>query len=433
MISSMQVAGGRYERFVRNCGWVALSVYIFSWFSSLDVSRAAEVVFLLCFIFLWFREPDRKIKYHWVFLVFLAFIALEVFVYFFAIERFPGFADGQVKGARHIAKLFLCITVAWWLRGSVKAAVYLVAIFVAGFLFALLIGFDASQWIMGLQGHRVDFGFTNAQHTAVYFAMALIFSVCWCWCCYQKSTSIVLLLVPGGLVILSMLGVIITQTRAVWLGCFITLLLVAIVAIFLNKKKAITLLSTPKVGLFFVLGAMLSIVFLWQFSPLIEKRLEYENQVIEDLVEGNLQNISYGSIGNRINTWRYAIKKIQERPLTGWGGESRKPLIDEGPFPDWVKRVYGHFHNGYIDITLAYGLLGFSLLAILTWVSLKGVFSLWRHGEPVLFFGLLSAWGLFFVVNLFESYIIFKTGLYIYLVLGGIGLSFYLFGVKRHE
>lgn len=433
MYNSMQVAGERGVRFFHTCGWVALSVYIFSWLFSLDVSRAAEVVFVLCFVFCWFHEPAKKIKFHWIFLVFLAFVGLQGFVYLFAADRFPQFADGQVKAARHVAKLFLCIAVAWWIRGSVRASIYLASLFVAGFFFALLVSFDSSEWIRGLQGGRVDFGFTNAQHTSVYFAMALVLSVCWFWHGCQKRYSLLALLVPAALIMISIIGVFITQTRGVWLACFLTLISIGILALLLSRKKIFTFIFSPKGQAASIVGVIAVMLFSWQFLPLIDKRMEAESEVIGAVVKGDLDGVPYSSIGVRIHTWQYAIEKIQERPLTGWGAESRKPLIAEGPFPDWVKRGFGHFHNGYIDITLAYGIIGLSLLSILTAIALKGVFRLWSAGQPILFFGLISAWGLFFVVNIFESYIIFRTGMYIYLVLGGIGLSFYLFGVKRHE
>ncbi|WP_168709039.1 O-antigen ligase family protein [Onishia niordana] len=429
----MQIAGGRGVRFFHTCGWVALSVYIFSWLFSLDVSRAAEVVFVLCFIVCWFYEPAKKIKFHWIFLVFLAFVGLQAFVYLFAADRFPQFADGQVKAARHVAKLFLCIAVAWWVRGSVRASVYLASLFVAGFFFALLVGFDASEWLRGLQGSRVDFGFTNAQHTSVYFAMALVLSACWFWHGLHKRYSLLALLLPAALVILSVIGVFITQTRAVWLACFLTLLSAGILAVLLSRRKVFTFVFSPKGRVASVIFAIVVMLFSWQFLPLIEKRMEAEDAVIESIVSGSLEDVPYSSIGIRIHTWHYAIEKIRERPLTGWGAESRKPLIDEGPFPDHVRERFGHFHNGYIDITLAYGLIGFGLLSILTVIALKGVSRLWGAGQPILFFGLLASWALFFIVNIFESYVIFRTGMYIYLVLGGIGVSFYLFGVKRHE
>lgn len=155
-------------------GWIALSVYAFSWLINFDVSRAAESVFLLCFVIAWFKEPDPAVKWNKVFLLFIAFVALQVWVYFFAIERFPEVADGQIKAARHMTKLFLCIAVAWWLRGSINAAKYLLFIFLAGIVTSLAINSNTETWMAGLSGKRVDFGYTNAQHTAFYLGLLLI-------------------------------------------------------------------------------------------------------------------------------------------------------------------------------------------------------------------------------------------------------------------
>lgn len=106
MQRSREVSQGGWMTKNRAVGWVALTIYAFSWLINFDVSRAAESIFILCFAIAWWVEPDPSIKWNRVFLLLLSFIVLQVGVHFFAVERFPEVADQQVKAARHMTKLF---------------------------------------------------------------------------------------------------------------------------------------------------------------------------------------------------------------------------------------------------------------------------------------------------------------------------------------
>lgn len=409
-------------------GWFAISIYAFFWLIDLDISRAGESLFILCFVIAWLAEPDKRLKWHRVFLLFLAFLCLQAGVYFFAVERFPEF--DQMNASRHMAKLFLCIAIAWWVRGSIKAAKYLISIFCVGFFCSLLVHSDLHSWVIGIQGKRVDFAYVNAQHTAVYFGLAFIFGICWFYrgLAYRKSLAHLSLSLSTTLV--SGAGIIITQTRAVWLAMMVMLVFVSLVAAAWAVRTGQMRLTKPKLSIMAVcilIFVGLGAIF---FKPIIAERIDAEKKIIISIFKGDIQDIPYSSVGNRIHTWHYALDKIEERPLTGWGPQSRKPLIDEGPFPGWVKERYGHFHNSYIEITLAYGVLGIALLSLLTLYIMKGVFRLSRSGHHYFYVGLLSSFVFFAVVNFFESYLIFRTGIYFYVIIGGVGMSFYLFGVN---
>lgn len=411
-------------------GWVFLSLYTFLWLISFDSSRTAEVLFILCFSVAWFSSADKSQKWHKVFLLLALFVVLQFFVYFFAVDRFPEFASQQVKASRHLAKPFLCIAVAWWLRGSVNSAKYLLSLLLVGFLVSLLINSTIAEWLAGFKGKRVDFGYTNAQHTALFFGLTLILGLCWFASNIYRQARLLKLFLPALTITLGLAGVVVTQTRAVWLGlAVVAAVSIVAVTISLIKTKGVMLrrkrILLPTIFIGFML--FFSVV---EMKPIVQQRLAAEQSVIQSLEKGDLANIPMSSIGIRVHTWVYALEKISERPLTGWGGESRKPLIDEGPFEPWIKEKYGHFHNAYIEIWLAYGALGFIAYGLLTAIIITGYIRLVRSGHFIFGYGLLSAWLFFFVVNIFESYLIFNSGIYFYIVVGGVGMSSYLFGAQ---
>ncbi|WP_419308093.1 O-antigen ligase family protein [Chromohalobacter israelensis] len=417
----------------RAVGWVALSIYAFFWLINFDLSRAGESVFILCFVIAWCMETEPSIKRHRVFLLLLSFIVLQVGVYFFAIERFPDFADEQVKAARHFSKLFLCIAVAWWLRGSMRATRYLLGVLLIGFLVSLALHSTTAEWLRALSGRRVDFGYTNAQHTAFFMGLVLIAGGAWLARCLQRPVRGLEWGLALGLTILGLVGIAVTQTRAVLLAMAIVSAGLLVVGLFyLCKQRHYKVLSAKGVGAGIVVAGILAMVG-YALAPAFEKRLQASQATVQALEAGDVEDIQYNSVGIRLHTWLYAVDKIAERPLTGWGAESRKPLIDEGPFPESVKHRFGHFHNSYLEILLAYGVLGMLALAALTWMILKGTARLLRSDHRYWGVGLLSAWAFFFIINMFESYLIFNSGMYFYIIVGGVGMSYYLFGERDEK
>ncbi|WP_280565177.1 O-antigen ligase family protein [Chromohalobacter sp. 48-RD10] len=353
---------------------------------------------------------------------------LQVGVYFFAVERFPDFADEQVKAARHFSKLFLCIAVAWWLRGSIRAAKYLLTVFLVGFLVSLALNSNTGEWLAAIAGRRANFGYTNAQHTAFFMGLVLIVGGSWLARCLQRPGRGVEWVAALSLTVLGLVGIAVTQTRSALLAMAIVmagLLVVGLVSLF--RRRHYKALSTKGVVVFIAVASVLTVLG-YSLAPVLEKRFHASQATIQSLKTGGIADIGYTSVGIRLHTWVYALDRISERPLTGWGAESRKPLFDEGPFPDRVKQRFGHFHNSYLEILLAYGALGMLALVILTWMILKGTVRLLRPGQRYWGVGLLSAWAFFFIINAFESYLIFNSGMYFYIIVGGVGMSYYLFG-----
>lgn len=413
-------------------GWVALTIYAFAWLINFDVSRAAESVFILCFVIAWFKESDPALKWNKVFLLLMAFVALQAGVYFFAVDRFPDVADGQVKAARHMTKLFLCIAVAWWIRGSVNAAKYLLLVFIAGILVSLVLNSSIDAWRAGLAGSRVGFGYTNAQHTAFYFGLLLIMGGGWLFKCIDMSLAKSEWGVACALTVLGFVGVIVTQTRAVWLalGLLFSGLVVLGLLRLLKYRRSGWLRPKRLLLLVGLVGVVMLLVN--TVAPVVEKRLLKEHSVIEAIVVGNMVDVPFSSIGVRVHTWAYALDNIQKRPFTGWGAKSRGALIDEGPFPDRLKKRFGHFHNSYLELLLAYGVFGLTAIAILTTMILKGTMTLLNTPHRYWGMGLLMSWAFFFIINVFESYLIFNSGMYFFIIVGGVGMSFYMFGKKTN-
>ena len=149
-----------------------------------------------------------------------------------------------------------------------------------------------------------------------------------------------------------------------------------------------------------------------------------QEPIIAKVLEGQFEELPRTGAGVRIQTWYAAMQWIAERPIVGWGAKGRSLAIDETEWlSDWVKDHFGHLHNFFLEILIAYGLLGLAVIgALAAWVG-RATWLAWRGGvlpgDMALFsVGFFIYW---LIVNQFESYNSFWTGVYVQnLVLGGL-------------
>lgn len=377
------------------------------------ISRYAEAVFVLGFVFMvWHhfarlkREPT------------LWFFALSVILppLFFVVNYI---IDADMAKAyfdwERMPRIMLFMAVGWWLGGVEANNIKFLSVAFLGLMIAVLADPMRMSYLQSIfQGRRVDFGILNAQHVALYFSITLIGFLSYGPRALKLENSIskvVALLFVGFGLMFSALVIIGTQTRAAWLGLLICLL----VWIFLNLKNLMPKGKTLQKTVFTFIAASLLIAGSFLFKDTITKRVTSESEVIQAIVSGQFDSIPYTSIGIRLNTWRVALDRIQERPLTGWGGRVRVDVIQESEMlPQWVKANFGHFHNTFIEFALGYGWLSvIFIIGLYFWllIGLKNAVSRGFGSKQTLHFtgyGML----LFLVMNQFESYLFFWSGIY---------------------
>ncbi|MDN3554971.1 O-antigen ligase family protein [Halomonas maura] len=320
-----------------------------------------------------------------------------------------------------LAKWFLFIGLAWWLGGSSRATLLAWGLALLGLMAAVFWPEGSlEQWRLGLEGTRAEFAIRNSQHDAMLFGTGLLGLVCFAARCWRErgaptwgwrvawSLALVVCLV----------GIGITQTRAVWLALFVVMPLLAVLSWWgWRRPSRKAWWGFAAVFLLILLGAM-------AFHEPVAERLANENRILAQAMEGDWKSIPYSSIGNRLLTWRASLEWIAERPLIGWGEEGRSLVIDHTEWlPEKTQELYGHLHNTFLEILVSYGLLGLSVvLALIAWIGL-GTWQAWRAGVmpgDIALFG--AGFFVFYaIVSQFESYGSFWTGVYVQnLVAGGL-------------
>ncbi|MDR9440497.1 MAG: O-antigen ligase family protein [Halomonas sp.] len=323
-----------------------------------------------------------------------------------------------------LAKLFIFIAVAWWLGGSTRNTFLMWALALVGLMLASFVQGDGVQeWLRGLQGQRVGFGVRNFQHGAMLFGILLLGLVIFAprllspgrWRAWRAVGWCLALA-------LATIAVLIGQTRAVWLALVIALPLVFLGWWLVRRARGGSMnrrvLAAGLVLLLVALGSATAM------KTLLLERVGQESRVMGMLLEGKVEALPYTSIGIRIHSWRAALEWIEERPLVGWGGEGRGLVMEHTPWlPEEIRQTFGHLHNYFLEVWVAYGLLGVTVIALLAlWIG-SATWRSWRAGimpgDMALFgAGFFCYW---MVVNQFEAYNAFWTGVYAHnLVVGGL-------------
>lgn len=111
------------------------------------------------------------------------------------------------------------------------------------------------------------------------------------------------------------------------------------------------------------------------------------------------------TLTQRTDIWQFAIKMIERRPWTGfgyevfWGVNFESPNVREAP--DFIKKLHSA-HNGYIDLLIHTGWIGFIIFLALTLTLLHAIGRALRH-SMLLGFCLLSLLLFCLTYNLLES------------------------------
>lgn len=316
-----------------------------------------------------------------------------------------------------VTRWFVFIPLAWWVAQR-KNAIWLVwGSAAAGILVSPWVtGEGFSEIITGINGHRIDFGIRNAQHTALYFGSVLIGLCCFAKPLYQKYT---ISLIPVSLLIVYCLLVIyVNESRQAWLGLIVTLLLTSMYLVIKQIKKSSRNKKIIIIGSFFIGLALFSSFILT--NEKITSRVMVEKEAISAVTSLNFDNVPYSSFGIRLHSWVAAIDFIKEKPIFGWGSNGKSLVMDHTEWlPENIKIEFGHLHNFYIETLVNYGIVGLAFYFSIWIIIGKMLFKEIRSGKiekeiGYLFMTIFCFWS---VMNCFESYQNFWTGVFYFIVL----------------
>jgi O-antigen ligase len=351
-------------------------------------------------------------------LLLLAGIVIPVLSWYFAHLAHPEWTN-KIPRLDKLARVFLFIPIAWWLKDCSKKVFIFWSLAALTVIFSPWIGGGGWQEIIsGSQGGRIDYDLRNAGHTSLFFGLILIGLLCFLPRLYRWKKASLIVWLP--ITLFCTFTMIASQTRAAWLALIASALMFAFVVIFNKKLRQKLNIKRLTIGAMVVLGLAFAVYS--TMGNTLKNRSASESSVIEKVISGNLQDIPYTSVGIRIHLWEAGLAKIAERPLLGWGNKGQRISIDQNDWmPENIKQNFGHLHNIYLSILNNYGLVGLTFyFTLFGWVMFKVLKAVSKKQlDKDIGYFVIVAFTFWSVVNLFESYLFFWTGVFCIQVLFG--------------
>ena len=270
-----------------------------------------------------------------------------------------------------LARLFIFLPMAYWLRGKPRAIFLLFALFAIDFILGMFVKSNfISDLLRGLEdGYRPDFNIKNAQYTSMFsgFFFILSFFLIYKVINLSKDVKSKSLYLVGSFIILAFFFIItmVSQSRMVFLG-----FIMIIITFPLLHKIAYGSTSIKKTILFYVIASLLLVLLGFLLYPYLDQRFSYgETHTIYKVLHLDFTNIPMSSAGIRINSWVEASKWIVLHPLVGVGIHGPgEVIINSHLFQSRIDEDYAtilglrHLHSFYMDTLVSYGVIGLFIL-----------------------------------------------------------------------
>lgn len=401
----------------------------FFYFSVPSVGRPVLELFLITGVFslLWhfpriWRSP--------VFLLLGACILIQIASWAYCDQNFPQYAKSN-PDLKRLGHLFLFLPIAWVLKQNNRSPWALMTIFFLGLCMTPF--FQGEGWQAFFDGKRSRFGFRNAQHAALIFAIALVALVvfrkrAFDWFDSAKKFALGALSIA---ILYCIVIVAIANTRGVFLGLLAGALATATGVLLKNARPRMQE-ALMMVALVIIIGASLGMTA----KPLT--RWLGEIETVTSVLSGDAANIPREtSSGIRIHTWIEGWKWFGRSPWVGWGENGQKLAIKESSaLPESIRLEFGHLHNSYLETLVNNGIIGITLLfALHAWLATTISRGCRRRGVKDVQLFCLVAGVLWLTANFFESFMFYRSGVMMF----GIGsaslliASGYNFGVSSRS
>lgn len=388
-----------------------------------EVGDIFQTILFIGTLFALYAER-KKIIQDRVFILLILSIFIPIFSWINALIHAPQLAS-ETPQIGAIVNFYFFFFIAYWLKGSSTYCKWFLTTFVFGvFLTLLFHSPDFLQEIsLAFKGHRVDFHYINANHGAALLGGVVIIGFIYMVEYFQKLKAerkgvnpfiaSLCVLISGSMLL------VFTQSRQAWFAAFIAILLMSIVILLVRKT-----LSIKHVTLFAFAVSIVTVVMLFQI-PIVYQRLTSELYIIPNVLSGDVDNIPYSSMGARLHFWYESIIWIKENPLFGLGDNARSFVISMSTrLPEYIRVQFSHLHNGYLEVLVNYGILGLLNFFLLFSLLIKSTFTKSTTVYITAFsVGFISY---FLIINCFESFLSFKSGMYLFNCMTAVIYTFHL-------
>lgn len=312
-----------------------------------------------------------------------------------------------------IINFYFFFFIAFWLDGNKKYIYLFWLCFVFGCILTTISYSDhfLNDIISGLKGYRIDFSYVNANHSAALFGMCTLLGLYYLPRIIKNNCRKYLHLEKLFYLFVFLFCFFVTlatQSRQVWLALTTSILIVISLKSFsfTNKRMVIIYLT---IGVLILLTSLISILNI----PFVYNRVTHEFDFIPLFISGDINQIPFTSMGIRLHFWFESIAWIKQYPLFGIGQNGRELVIALSEnLPEYIRNEFSHLHNGHIETIVNYGLLGYlSFIAMFYYIIKSSKHYKASNEFLILAIAFISY---FFMINMFESFLSFKSGAYLF-------------------
>ena len=403
---------------------------LFAWEGKGKAAIAFMLVLVPCLLDRRFWRDLRASQTAWVVALLLLYILVRGVV---ASINNPQYVHYHLNDGWRLMLLGGFVFVGWLLKGDQRRVLLALAIALLGFWIGRFEHFPWSEAFSGAQwwGTRVKLGLPSEEGFGLYSATAslgLVLLAPRIWAADgSTSRKSIIILVWGVFLLISVQGVIMSQTRSVWLS----LTVVAFVLLLgnLHVWKRVGGLKS----FVYLLGVTAVLVVLaYANQGAIKNRFYTEMDTTRELLSGNFDAIDtvdeqgrVKSIGVHYHLFLFALDHLKENPWFGLGPGISKPLIKE----HWVaSKTFHHVHNSYLEMMLRLGIVGTTLIFVMLALIVYGGWRAYREQriDRDLFMFLVAALTLHLLVCFTDFRMLHTDWRYYWFLVGGALYSFSL-------
>ncbi|MCU7906635.1 MAG: O-antigen ligase family protein [Candidatus Thiodiazotropha sp. (ex Epidulcina cf. delphinae)] len=416
-------------------------LYLFAFFSLLSIAGAnlglgLMIIALALSADAWRRLPRQPL--FWLCLLIIGYIALRTV---WSTGEIAAAQKTQINQARDWALLFVFFIPAWWLSQSPNRITVVLTLMFSGFCLGIIGALDGETLARIQQGARsglhfgkpIIFGFDCAAAILALMTLAAY------WLNPQLDHTRSTRTIRVGLTVVAMLfftqGLIISQSRGVWLSILFALPVVFLTLNFGRPahRRTTHQLRTPFIAILAVIAVIAVILSLnWHT---VSQRISIERQALGIVVTEGLEKAPLGSSTYRLHLWRFGLQKWLERPLLGWGPGTTHTLVEaknDIALQDPPGSSFDHLHNAYLEAVFQLGLIGFVLIALICGLIFSMVMENYRRKRLSVYFlaFLLSNFVLIAVYSLTDFRHLHWNWRFYWLIIAAVA---YAFALSEHR
>ena len=358
--------------------------------------------------------PWRELRRHplpWLILLFALYCLLQAAA---VAQPLPGqqYARQLTLDADPLKVLIYASVFGCWLARYPQWIMRVLKLLAVGWLMWALARMPWTQLdVLAAGTLRLRLGYAE-NLTGAFAALVLMIGLCGAWRCRRDDLEPAHAgLRSDGWALLSLAALLVllfAQSRGAWLAAAIGATLLWRLG--RPPRQAPAAPTRRNWRVWFGMAVLALVLAAYLARPAVLQRFDGGSAAALSVLSGAPVSAAAPSVGLRLELWQFAVQRIAERPLLGWGLASIQPQLAAHGI-QWQGYVPPHLHDTPLQVAMGLGLPGLLLLGAAFLLPLCDVLRAWRqHSAARPQLALLLALGAVLItVNLFD-YLAWSNG-----------------------